>query len=169
MVDKIWKCLFIKSEYLLSWFYCYWFVTRICWLASREPGCMQAKISARLMFTYNMDSFYSLSYKTSISMPLVCWYVSRILDQLLLFSNNTDYQAGFCFYYIVILMFNSYLYFVIQAGSQENQSQLVLSSNHWHGYPISQSVSSLWPHCPHLHPPTAASITSHNQKCLRQW
>ena len=128
VVDKIWKCLFIKSEYLLSRFYCYWFVTRICWTVE---GAEQAKISARLMFTYNMDSFYSLSYKTSISMPLVCWYVSRILDQLLLFSNNTRlYQAVFCFYYIVILMFNSYFYFVIQQPpNQQNQSQLVLSSN----------------------------------------
>ena len=69
--------------------------------------------TAGLMFTYNMDSFYSVSYKTSISMPLVCWYVSRILDQLLLFFNQHKTMRLFCFYYIVILMFNSYFYLVI--------------------------------------------------------
>ena len=80
-------------------------------------------------------------------MPLVCWYVSRILDQLLLFSNNTDYmyQAGFCFYYIVILMFNSYFYFVTRPTNQLNQSQLVIIKPLLSNHPISLVIMTAPP------------------------
>ena len=50
---------------------------------------------------------------------------------------QTMYQAGFCFCYIVILMFNSYFYIVTQPTNQLNQSQLVIIKPLLSNQPIS--------------------------------
>ena len=50
---------------------------------------------------------------------------------------QTMYQAGFCFCYIVILMFNSYFYIVTQPTNQLNQSQLVIIKPLLSNHPIS--------------------------------
>ena len=83
------------------------------------------------MFTYNMDSFYSVSYKTSISMPLVCADMYPIQDigpVIVIFKQYKTIRLCFCFYYIVIWMFNSYFYFVLQPAGPDQPGESITIS-----------------------------------------